>query len=241
LIFSFLEKLYYLFNDAVNHCSRLHRILFIRINPQTYRNPQMPRFVAPVWNATESHYDIHLTDELSHTTRLDIAHSSSGSTIFSSNDALEQVSHDLITVLLREGEENKWFSKLPTHASLMKRVNHTFKQLATSNQKHAVVTSILMTPKTLMLVWLPITYAEPTIPGIGFDSDSDSDLQSEPEIADSNLPPVPLTDVSQQTQEEYLLTRLRAAKARLEAEHIRMEYFETMGRMPPDSDSEEEE
>jgi len=199
----------------------------------------MSRFVAPVWNAAESYYDIQLTEELKNTTRLTIAHSSSGSTIFSSNESLEKVAHDLVTVLLREGEENKWFSKLPTHASLMKRVNHTFKSLATSTQKHAVVTAIRMTPKTLMLVWLPISYSEPVVPGMGFESDSD--LESEPEIAESNLPPVPLTDTSQQSQEEYLLSRLRAAKARLEAEHIRMEYFETMGRMPPDSDSEEEE
>lgn len=203
----------------------------------------MSRFIAPVWNAAESHYDIHLTEGLKNTTRLDIGHSSSGSTIFSSNESVEKVTHDLITVLLREGEEHKWFSKLPTHASLMKRVNHTFKSLATSSQKHAVVTSILMTPKTLMLVWLPISFSEPVAPGMGFESDSDSnsDLESEPEFAESNLPPVPLTDTSQQSQEEYLLSRLRAAKARLEAEHIRMEYFETMGRMPPDSDSEEEE
>jgi len=160
--------------------------------------------------------------------------------MFSSDASIAKVTQDLVTLLLEEGAEHKWFSKLPTHASLMKRVNNTFKTLATANQKHAVVSSLQMTPKVLMLVWSPIEYSEPApAPGMGFESDSD--LESEPEIADSNLPPVPLTDNSQQSQEEYLLTRLRAAKARLEAEHIRMEYFETTGRMPPDSESEEEE
>jgi hypothetical protein len=198
----------------------------------------MPRFIAPVWNATESHYDIQLSEELKNTTRVEIGRSSSGSTIFSSGEAVSKVTTDLVTVLLQEGEQEKWFSKLPSHASLMKRANNTFKTLATETQKHAVVSSIQMTPKTLMLVWSPMTYA-PAIPGMGFESDSD--LESEPDITESNLPPVPLTDISHQSQEEYLLTRLRAAKARLEAESIRMEYFETMGRMPPDSDSESEE
>jgi hypothetical protein len=49
-----------------------------------------------------------------------------------------------------------------------------------------------------------------------------------------------LTDDAKETQEEYLLTRLRAARARVEAEQIRMQYFETTGRMPPDSESEDE-
>jgi hypothetical protein len=160
--------------------------------------------------------------------------------MFSNDESIARVTQDLVTLLLQEGDENKWFSKLPTHASLMKRINNTFKTLATVTQKHAVVSSLQMTPKVLMLVWSPIEYSEPApAPGMGFESDSD--LESEPEIADSNLPPVPLADISQQRQEGYLLTRLRAAKARLEAEQIRMEYFETTGRMPPDSESEEEE
>ena len=40
---------------------------------------------------------------------------------------------------------------------------------------------------------------------------------------------------------QYLLTRLRAAKARVEAEQIRMQYFEAMGSMPPESDEDEDE
>ena len=49
-----------------------------------------------------------------------------------------------------------------------------------------------------------------------------------------------LVDDAQETQEQYLLTRLRAAKARVEAEQIRMQYFEATGRMPPDSEDEDE-
>jgi hypothetical protein len=72
------------------------------------------------------------------------------------------------------------------------------------------------------------------------DSEEEGDYGTN-EIVDSALPPVALKDNTQQTHEEYLLTRLRAAKARVEAEQIRMQYFEATGRMPPDSDEEEED
>lgn len=199
----------------------------------------MPQFIPPVWNSTESFYDIRLTESFQNDTRVTITRSNSGSTIFSNTDMVTQVTNTLVTILLKEGDDNKWFSKLPTHANLMKRVNNSFKSLATANEHHAVVSSIQMTPKTLMLVWSPVVYTPQAIPGMGFDSDSE--LESDPEFAESNLPPVPLTGTNQQSREEYLLTRLRAAKARLETEHIRMEYFETTGRMPPDSEEEEEE
>jgi len=52
---------------------------------------------------------------------------------------------------------------------------------------------------------------------------------------------VALRDTVQESHEEYLLTRLRAAKARVEAEKMRMQYFETTGRMPPDSESDDED
>jgi hypothetical protein len=78
-------------------------------------------------------------------------------------------------------------------------------------------------------------------PQISFDSDSEkSSVGDEVNVAESELPPVELVDDSQETQEAYLLTRLRAAKARVETEQIRMQYFEATGRMPPDSDSEDE-
>jgi hypothetical protein len=76
---------------------------------------------------------------------------------------------------------------------------------------------------------------------IAFDSDSEgSSVGDEVEVTESELPPVELVDDSQQTHEEYLLTRLRAAKARVETEQIRMQYFEATGRMPPDSETEDE-
>ena len=79
-------------------------------------------------------------------------------------------------------------------------------------------------------------------PQISFE-DSESEGSSEGdevEISESALPPVELVDDAQETQEQYLLTRLRAARARVEAEQIRMQYFEATGRMPPDSEDEDE-
>jgi hypothetical protein len=79
-----------------------------------------------------------------------------------------------------------------------------------------------------------------SIPQISFE-DSDEETEDEKvDIPESDLPTMELVDDAQETQEEYLLTRLRAAKARVEAEQIRMQYFETTGRMPPDSESEDE-
>jgi hypothetical protein len=75
------------------------------------------------------------------------------------------------------------------------------------------------------------------IPSDGFDSE---ESEAEPEIEESNLPTVALRNTGGESQEEYLLTRLRAAKARVETEQIRMQYFEATGRMPPDSESEDE-
>ena len=69
----------------------------------------------------------------------------------------------------------------------------------------------------------------------------DSESDGEESIAESNLPPVALRADRAASHEEYLLTRLRAAKARVEAEQIRMQYFEATGRMPPDSEDEDED
>jgi hypothetical protein len=123
----------------------------------------------------------------------------------------------------------------------MKRVRHTFKSLARDDENAAALRTIILTPKQLTLVWEPFVKQKPLLP-ISFEDsdDSDSSAGEEVELPESDLPPVQLTDDSQQSQEEYLLTRLRAAKARVEAEQIRMQYFEATGRMPPDSESEDE-
>jgi hypothetical protein len=95
------------------------------------------------------------------------------------------------------------------------------------------------------MVWTPITVEKPKVPPMYFeDSDGDelnSDIEADPEIKESKLPPVELKDPSHLTKEEYLLTRLRAARARVEAEEIKMHYFETTGKMPPESESEEDD
>jgi len=160
-------------------------------------------------------------------------------------DRVLNVTDLVVEQLIQEGDENSWFAKLPSHEQLMKRVQNTFGSLATEAHNTAVVNVLLLTPKQLTLVWLPTTLADAQPPPLYFEesdnSEQSSDAGPEPEIADSNLPPVSLTDDSKQTREQYLLTRLRAAKARVEAEQLRMQYFEATGRMPPDSESESED
>jgi len=85
-----------------------------------------------------------------------------------------------------------------------------------------------------------MTSSKESHPQMYFENSEDSENEVEPEIAESNLPPVALTDDASESHEEYLLTRLRAAKARMKAEQVRMQYFETTGRMPPDSESEDD-
>jgi hypothetical protein len=122
----------------------------------------------------------------------------------------------------------------------MKRVRHTFLRLAKENENAAILNTLLLTPKQITLVWNPAIQIVSN-PQIAFDSDSEKSSDGdEVEVAESDLPPVELVDDLQQSQEEYLLTRLRAAKARVETEQIRMQYFEATGRMPPDSESEDE-
>ena len=162
--------------------------------------------------------------------------------MFLDDDALHNVTVDTLHRLIGEGAENKWFSKLPSHEQLLKRHQHRFSSLADREKNCAFLDTILMTPKTLTLVWSLITVKSevPQGPKMEFE-DSEGELDSEPEVSESDLPPVELKDDSKVTQEEYLLTRLRAARARVEAEQIKMQYFETTGRMPPDSDSEEDD
>jgi hypothetical protein len=197
-------------------------------------------FVSPRWDATEAHYVIDTTPNLKSSSRLSIGlNQSNGSTVFLDDDALHNVTVDALHSLITEGAENKWFSKLPSHEQLLKRHQHRFSSLADREKNCAFLDTILMTPKTLTLVWSLIT-VKPAVPKVEFE-DSEGELDSEPEVSESDLPPVELKDDSKVTQEEYLLTRLRAARARVEAEQIKMQYFETTGRMPPDSEDEEDD
>jgi len=198
-------------------------------------------FVAPVWNSSDNHYVINLIPAFSYSINASVGKDSNGNTVFLEIDKLESLTDMVIHGLIEEGNEGKWFTKLPSHEQLMKRVRHTFKSLASDSDNMANPTTLLLTPKQVTLVWTPKTVKQEA-PQISFE-DSDSEGSSEGDevdVPESNLPAVELTDDSKESQEEYLLTRLRAAKARVEAEQIRMQYFETTGRMPPDSDSEDE-
>jgi hypothetical protein len=198
-------------------------------------------FVAPTWDSGNSQYVIDVNPDFPvKETRVYIKKDTNGSTVFNDLDVLENVTDQVIHALIEEGNQGNWFTKLPSHDQLVKRVRHTFKRLSQGSENASSLHSILLTPKQLTLVWEPYTLSENTVPQISFESDSESDSGSA-EIPDSNLPPVKLTDDSKETHEEYLLTRLRAAKARVEAEQIRMEFFEATGRMPPDSDLESED
>jgi len=195
-------------------------------------------FLSPKWDAAQSQYVIHTSDEYRAEVEdyLAIAKDNLGSTVFTDLEALHEVTDDLVNCLIEEGQKGKWFSKLPSHDQLMKRSRHTFSQLASDTDTSAVLMTVLMTPKLLTFVWKPLAVA-PVAPQMCFE-DSDSDAGTEPELPESSLPPVVLKDGVKESQEEYLLTRLRAAKARVEIEQIRMQYFDATGRMPPDSESE---
>jgi hypothetical protein len=196
-------------------------------------------FVAPTWDSSNCQYIIELLPAYSDKTRTSIKKDVNGSTVFADADFVENATDAVVHNLIEEGSSNNWFTKLPSHEQLMKRVKHVFKTLAQESQNVAVVTSLLLTPKQISFVWEPSVFANSVLPFSFDDSDSDS-AGEEVDLPESNLPPVKLTDDSQQSHEEYLLTRLRAAKARVEAEQIRMQYFEATGRMPPDSESEDE-
>ena len=196
-------------------------------------------FVPPVWDAANGHYVIDVLPAFSSKVSVFIQKDTNGSTVFKDNDFLENYTDHVIQNLIDEGANGNWFTKLPSHEQLMKRVRHSFKVLANS-ENAAVLSTLLLTPKVVTLVWTPTTVAVSSAPQISFE-DSDEETEDEKvDIPESDLPTMELVDDAQETQEEYLLTRLRAAKARVEAEQIRMQYFETTGRMPPDSESEDE-
>lgn len=198
-------------------------------------------FNPPIWDSSNSHYIINLLPAIYEKTQVLIKKDTTGSTVFSDPDEVENITDKIINNLIEDGATGNWFSKLPSHDQLMKRVRHTFKRLAQDSENAAVINTLLLTPKQITLVWNPAIKVMSN-PQISFDSDSeDSSDGDNVEIAESELPPVELVDDSQETQEAYLLTRLRAAKARVETEQIRMQYFEATGRMPPDSDSDSED
>jgi hypothetical protein len=196
----------------------------------------MSDFLAPKWDAKQEHYVIETSDEYrsEHDDHLDVSKDEQGNTIFTDLDAVHNVTDEVLHSLIEEGGKNKWFSKLPSHEQLMKRTVHSFTKLASAADSAAYLSTILMTPKRLTFMWTPIPRLEALAPGMYFE-----DSDTEPEISESSLPPVALNG-KKVSHEEYLLTRLRAAKAKVEAEQIRMEYFEATGQMPPDSDSEDE-
>lgn len=199
-------------------------------------------FVAPVWNAEHSHYVISLVSEFASENNVPIGRDNAGNTGFTDNDVVLNVTDNILHALINDGDKYKWFSKLPSHEQLMKRVKHSFQSLATQEHNAARPVTLLLTPKQITFVWNPVKVASAVPPMYVDDSEdeSESSAGTEPELQDSQLPPVALTDLGRVNEEEYLLTRLRAAKARVETEQIRMQYFETTGHMPPDSESESE-
>jgi len=203
---------------------------------------QRMSFIPPVWDAANGHYVINLLPAFFNKLRVFIQKDTNGSTVFKDIDTLENYTDTVIHNLIDEGASGNWFAKLPSHDQLVKRVRHSFKSLAQDNDNSAVLGTLLLTPKIVTFVWTPGYVAPSAGPQISFE-DSDSEGSSEGdevELSESALPPVKLVDDAQETQEQYLLTRLRAARARVDAEQIRMQYFEATGRMPPDSEDEDE-
>jgi hypothetical protein len=204
-------------------------------------------FLQPQWNSADNNYVIDTTQSLRAASYVPVCIDTSGSTTFIDMDAVHNTTVQVLHSLITEGEKNKWFTKLPSHEQLMKRVRHTFSALAAAENNSSFLQTLLMTPKMITFVWTPTTL-ESAVPAespkMAFeDSDEEGDSDSELEeidVKESELPPVELVSDAKRNQEEYLLTRLRAARARVEEEHLRMQYFEQTGRMPPDSDEEED-
>ena len=200
-------------------------------------------FVPPSWDAANGHYVINLLPAFADKVRTVIKKDTNGSTVFNDNDAVENFTDMVINNLIDEGSSGNWFAKLPSRDQLVKRVRHSFKSLAQDSDNSATLSTLLLTPKVVTFLWTPTFIAPSSVPQISFE-DSDSEGSSEGdevEISESALPSLELIDEAQETQEQYLLTRLRAARARVETEQIRMQYFETTGRMPPDSEDEDED
>ena len=199
-------------------------------------------FTTPEWIAADSHYQINLEESFIQSTIVELT-KEKGAIVFGDIDKQYEITVEILHRLIREGTEQKWFSKLPTHEQLLKRVKHNFSDLPHDDQIIAVLKVLYLTPKSITFLWTPESPTKyQTKGGLYFeDSDCESDEDEDLEIPESDLPPVSLREDPVLTQEEYLLTRLRAAKARVESEQIKMKYFEMTGKMPPDSESEEDE
>ena len=203
-------------------------------------------FVTPKWDSAQNNYVIDVTEALQKATQVGAGKDNTGSTVFRDGDRVHNTTVEVLHRLIDEGESNKWFTKLPSHEQLMKRVKHSFSSLGNSETNTAVLERLLMTPKLITFVWTPTTVkvSKPSPsrpPPMQFEDSDDEGLTSEPDVSDSNLPPVELVDDARRMREEYLLSRLRAAKARVEEEQIRMQYFEATGKMPPESEDEDED
>lgn len=207
----------------------------------------MPTFRAPVWSAPTQAYHLGIEPGFVSQSAVELASDSTGGVTFKDTDAVLNITTNAIHALIEEGTANQWFAKLPSHEMLIKRVRHTFSVLPTSVHNRASLASVWMTPKQVSFVWRPETI-EVAPPLLSFEEseseseasdDSGEQTEPEPDIPESNLPPVTIRDPEQMSREEYLLSRLRAAKARAQAEELRLQYFESTGRMPPDSESDE--
>ena len=199
-------------------------------------------FVTPKWDTTQNNYVIDVTSSLQKSSQVPAGKDTSGSIVFLDSDRLHDTTVEVLHHLIDEGEKNKWFTKLPSHEQLMKRVKHSFSNLGDPETNTAILERLLMTPKLITFLWTPTTVKEAAKPPpMEFEDSEDEGLMSEPDVCESNLPPVELMDDRMRMREEYLLTRLRAAKARVEEEQIRMQYFEATGKMPPESEDEEDE
>ena len=199
-------------------------------------------FITPKWDTTQNNYVIDLTQSLQKSSQVPAGKDTSGSIVFLDSDRVHDTTVEVLHTLIDEGEKNKWFTKLPSHEQLMKRVKHSFSNLGSPETNAAFLERLLMTPKLITFLWTPTTVKQMVKPPpMQFEESEDEGLMSEPEVCESNLPPVELMDDRRRMREEYLLTRLRAAKARVEEEQIRMQYFEATGKMPPESEDEEDE
>ena len=207
-------------------------------------------FSTPTWAAQQQAYQIQVVETFAKDNLVPLTRDTTGSVTFADQDNLLDAVDTVLHALISEGEKNKWFAKLPTHEQLMKRTKHTFSTLPTEDQNTGCLITLWLTPKQVTLVWRPETTTSPA-PPLAFEeseaegseegSESEEDTAVATEIPESNLPPVNLQNEDARARERYLLARLRAAKARVEAEQVRMMYFEETGNMPPDSETEDED
>ena len=209
-------------------------------------------FSTPTWAAQQQAYQIQVVEDFAKENLVPLTRDTTGSVTFADQDNLLDAVDTVLHALIQEGDKHKWFAKLPTHEQLMKRTKHTFSSLPSDDQNTGCLMTLWLTPKQVTFVWRPETTTSPAPPlafeesdGEGLEEDgsegSEEDVAVAKEIPESNLPPMNLQNEDAHAREKYLLARLRAAKARVEAEQVRMMYFEETGKMPPDSETEDED